>query len=287
LFQRPALAICLILAACARMAPCATVDTCAPYQTVTAGNYVVECDYWNMPKCPGTQCLSIDDQTGAFSVTQATYSCGYNVAAYPNILYGCAWNVCSPNCDLPAQISSLKCVNTSWSFVPTDTGAWDAAYDIWICPDHQCGSGGFNNGAEIMVWLDYRDVNGWQYDKGPVTIDGMTWELWVMDNNSPSKCQYVAYLAKTMTTSIKNLDLKGFFDDSQARGYIKPSWYLYAVEAGNEIHSGGIPFTSKSFSVSVNKPCGAKAVYTPLPTFTPTATVNATPEIIPTPPSNF
>lgn len=264
---------------------CGTVDACGPYQNVTAGNYVVECDYWNVPSCPGTQCLKIDDQTGAFTVVQGNYNCGYNVAAYPNILYGCAWNVCSPNCDLPAQISSLKCVNTSWSFVPTNTGAWDAAYDIWICPDNKCGSNGFPGGAEIMIWLDYFNTNGWKEDMGPVTIDGMNWEVWHMLNTSSSgNCQYVAYLAKTLTTSVKDLDLVGFFKDSQARGYIKPSWYLYAVEAGNEFHSGGIPFTSKSFSVTVNKACGAKTAITPLPTNTPTATPNSTPEEIPPPP---
>ncbi len=136
-----------------------------------------------------------------------------------------------------------------------------------------------------MIWLDYLDTHGWQYDKGPATIDGMNWEVWWWGvDDSGGKRNYIAYLAQTRTDSIKNLDLKKFLDDAQARGYIQPSWYLYAVEAGNEIASGGIPFTSKSFSVSVNKDCGAKMVMTPLATFTPTPTPDLTPEVIPPPP---
>jgi hypothetical protein len=157
-------------------------------------------------------------------------------------------------------------VNTSWSFVPTNPGTWDAAYDIWFCPDHNCGSSGFNGGTELMIWLDYRNINGWQYDMGPVTIEGMNWEVWYWDNNTGvNKYKYVAYLPKTLMTSVTNLDIKPFLNDSQSRGYIQPSWYLYAVQAGNEMHAEGVPFTSKSFSVSVNKDCGLNSVITRVP----------------------
>ncbi len=263
-----------------------TVNTCARYQAVTVGNYIVQTDYWNQGQCPGTQCVSIDDQTGSYTVTKGDYKCSndYTVAAYPSIMYGTAFGSTSPNSDLPAPLSALKCVNSSWSFQATDTGAWDVAYDIWLCPDNQCGPEGFKGGAEIMIWLDYRNTNGWQTDMGPATVNGMNWEVWRWDvDEGGGQRNYVAYLAKTFTTSIKDFDLKKFLDDSRGRGYIKPSWYLYAVEAGIELHSGGIPFTSKNFSVSVNKDCGAKPVFTPLPV-KPTPTPNLTPEVIPPPP---
>ena len=269
-----------------RQASSETINTCAPYQSVTIGSYIVQTDYWHKDLCPGTQYMSIDDQTGAFTVTKDTYNCGYNVAAYPDILYGCAFGSCSPHSDLPAQISSLNCVNTNWSFQPTHTGTWDAAYDIWICPDNTCEPSGFNGGLELMIWLDYTPAGAWQYDMGPVTVDGMNWEVWQFDGGSGAdKHKYVAYLAKNKTTSIQNLDIKPFLNDCQVRGYVKPSWYLYAIEAGNEINSGGIPFTSKSFSVSVNKDCGTNPVYTPLPTPVPTASPTPDTRPIPMPPN--
>lgn len=262
-----------------------TIETCEQYQGVTVGNYIVQTDYWNKGQCPGTQCVRIDDQTGSYTVIQATYDCGNSVAAYPSIMYGKAFGSQSPNCDLPAQVSSLKCVNTSWSFQPTYTGAWDAAYDIWLCPDNQCGPSGFKGGAEIMIWLDYHNAHGWQYDQGPATVNGMGWEVWHWDVDLGGGLRnYVAYLAKSPMDSVKNLDIKKFLDDSQRRGYIQPSWFLYAIEVGNEILQGGIPFTSKSFSVAVNKDCGAKTLITPGPTFTPTPTPDLTPVVIPPPP---
>ena len=271
----------------ASQASCETINTCAPFQSVTIGSYIVQTDYWQNNLCKGTQCLSIDDQTGAFTVTKGDYNCpdNFNVAAYPDILYGYAFGNRSPHSDLPAQISSLNCVNTNWSFQPTHTGHWDAAYDIWICPDNTCGPSGFNGGLELMIWLDYTG-NGWKYDMGPATVDGMPFEVWQYDSSyGADKHKYVAYLAKTKTDSVQNLDIKPFLDDCQLRGYLKPSWYLYAIEVGAEINSGCIPFTSKSFSVSVNKDCGAKPVYTPLPTASPTPSPTPDTTPIPMPPT--
>ena len=56
-----------------------------------------------------------------------------------------------------------------------------------------------------------------------------------------------------MVTSVTNLDLLSFFRDAEVRGYLQSSWYLYAVQAGDELRTGGTPFTSHSFSVLVNK----------------------------------
>lgn len=268
----------------ASQASCETINTCAPFQSVTIGSYIVQTDYWQNNLCKGTQCLSIDDQTGAFTVTKGDYNCpdNFNVAAYPDILYGYAFGNRSPHSDLPAQISSLNCVNTSWSFQPTHTGRWDAAYDIWICPDNTCGPNGFNGGLELMIMLNYTQTSGWQYDMGPATEDGMNWEVWQFDGiDAVGKHKCVSYWAKTKTDSVQNLDIKPFLDDCQLRGYLKPYWYLYAVEAGVEINSGCIPFTSKSFSVSMNKDCGAKPIYTPLPT--PAPTPPPTPDTTPIP----
>jgi hypothetical protein len=55
-----------------------------------------------------------------------------------------------------------------------------------------------------------------------------------------------------MVTTLTNFDLLAFFKDAMARGYLQSSWYLYAVQGGNEIRSGGLPYTNNSFSVLVN-----------------------------------
>jgi hypothetical protein len=55
-----------------------------------------------------------------------------------------------------------------------------------------------------------------------------------------------------MVTSVTDLDLNAFVRDAVTRGYAQDSWYLYAVQAGMEVRSGGMPFTSNSFSVTIN-----------------------------------
>jgi hypothetical protein len=260
------------------------IGACEPFKNVAVGPYVVQTDYWNNSQCPGVQCVNIDDQTGSFSVTESSSTCP-SVSSYPSIVYGKAWGVTSAQSDLPAALSSLQCVTSDWDFTPANTGSWDAAYDIWICPDNQCGSAsGFNGGAEVMIWLDYRNTNGWQYDAGPVTISGKTWELWWMDASSGNThWKYIAYLAKTPSTAVKNLAIGDFLNDSISRGYLKPNWFLYAVEAGNEMRAPGVPFTSHHFSVSVNKACGAKTTYVDT-TFAPTPTPGHYDDSVPSPP---
>lgn len=252
----------LCFLALAAFARAGEVETCDQYQAVTIGNYVVNQDYWNKDKCPGTQCMRINDKTGEFTVTKVTYDCGYSVGGYPNIMYGCNYGVCSPGCVLPKRLDALKSLTSSWAFEPSDTGKWDAAYDIWMCPDGNCGSGKSQAGAEVMIWLDYRNTNGWEFDKGPVTLCGKVWEVWYWDvKDSGGHRNYIAYLAKDRTDSVKDLDLLKFLNDAKDRGYIQPSWDLYAVFAGVEIDKDGVPFTSKSFSVSVDKDKGTKTTY--------------------------
>jgi len=249
---------CLCLA---RVCQGDTISTCVPFQNVKVGPYIVQTDFWNQAHCPGTQCVDIDDQTGAFTVTQNTPVCP-DVSSYPSVVYGRAWGLNTAQSALPALLNSLQSLASSWAFTPTYTGGWDAAYDIWVCPDNTCGSSGFNGGAEIMIWLDYYGTNGWKDDMGPVTLSGKTWEVWQTDmGGGANKWKYIAYLSQTPVTAVNNLDLNAFLKDGVARGYLQPDWFLYAVEAGNEMRKDGVPFTSHSFSVSVNQSGAAPCVY--------------------------
>lgn len=233
--------------------PPGVVTSCLLQDHVTVGSYVVETDYWNQTACPGTQCVAINDLTGAFTVTQAP-SCGSTVASYPNILYGSSFGTISPGAVLPRQVSALTSVTSSWSFSVSgaSTDAFDVAYDIWFCPTDTCGTAGFNGGAELMIWLNYPNTSN-PLTGGPVTLDGYSWEISSFAaGGTGDSWTYVAYMIQpTMVTSVTNLNLLAFFQNAVTMGYIDSSWYLYAVQAGIEVRTGGAPFTNTSFSVSV------------------------------------
>jgi hypothetical protein len=231
------------------------VTTCALQDNVNVGSYVVETDYWNSVACPGTQCVDINDVTGAFTVTEGP-SCGSTVAGYPNVLYGSSFGETSPGSVLPKQVSALTRVVSSWSFSTggASTDMFDVAYDIWFCPDDTCGASGFNGGTELMIWLNYPNTsNGGT--TGSVNLDGYSWQISTFAaGGTGNSWTYLAYQIQpsSMVTSVTNLNLLAFFKDAESKGYIKSSWYLYAVQAGIELRTGGIPFSSDSFSVSVN-----------------------------------
>jgi hypothetical protein len=66
------------------------------------------------------------------------------------------------------------------------------------------------------------------------------------------------YIAKPANvTSVKDLDLLAIIRDAEARGYVKSDWYVYGVQAGFEVRTGGVPFTSNSFSLTVNDVTGS------------------------------
>ena len=247
------------------------VNTCAQYDTVAVeGRYNVQTNYWNPGPCPGTQCLAINTNSGAFTVT-GNITCSSSVGSFPSIYYGCHYGNCSPGSNLPMQVSNLQCVTSSWNFTPTDTGSWNGAYDIFLS-----SNGGSTPGAELMVWLDYTDnALPAGSNMGTVNIDGMNFTLWY----GTTAQTYIAYLANPKTDSVANLNILDFIKDSVSRGYFSNSWYLLSIEAGIETRSEGLPFTSNSFTAWVNGgQCGgdpSSPTATPLPS-TPTPTPPAT-----------
>ncbi len=209
--------------------------------------YVVQNDMWN-PSPGGTQCLSVDNGTGAYTVTtQTNKSTGGAPASYPFIYRGCHWGYCTNSNPMPMQVSAISSATSSWS-ITTAAGVWNASYDIWfnttpttsVAPD----------GTELMIWLNSQgqvQPSGAVVARG-VNIGGATYDVW-FSQDSGSK--YVAYRKTSVTTSLSP-DIKAFTDDAVSRGYIQPSWYLIAVEAGFEIWNGGMGMRTNSFSVSVN-----------------------------------
>jgi hypothetical protein len=130
---------------------------------------------------------------------------------------------------------------------------------MWFCPDNNCAASGFPGGLELMVWLDYKNARGFKDHRGTVKLGGYDWDVWEADpgilaaGSAIESWTYMDYIIKgQMVTSVTNLDLKAIIQDAVNRGYAQNSWYLYGIQAGAELRVGGIPFTSNSFSVSIN-----------------------------------
>lgn len=248
-----------------------TFESCEQYAGRTVGSYYIQSNYWNQDNCPGTQCIAINTSTGAFSVTEGGAPClgKETVSSFPYVLYGCSYGNCSPGTVFPMQVSQVSSLTSSWSFesgATSTSDGYNVALELWFCPDKTCGADGFPNGFELMLWLDYRNAHGWKDHLGTTNLAGYTWDLWLGQMAAGGKTEgwgYTNYIIQPNTVqSVSNLDLNAFIKDALARGFIQSSWYLYGIQAGIEVRKGGLPFNSKSFSVTVN---GVTPSYAPLP----------------------
>ena len=251
--------------------PDISTTSCEDYATVSVGSYVVQSNYWNKATCPGTQCIQINNVTGAYAITQSAPPCGDKVSSYPNVLYGCAYGNCSPATMLPMPITALSKVTSSWDWAvgggPADS--WNVAYELWFCPDNNCGSTGFPNGLELMIWLDYKSARGFKDHVGTSKLSGHDWDVWeappgiLAAGSQIESWTYMDYIIKgTTVSSVTELDLNAFIQDAVNRGYAQSSWYLYSIQAGMEVRTGGMPFISNKFLVSIN---GVTPTHAPLP----------------------
>ncbi len=134
-------------------------------------------------------------------------------------------------------------VTTSYD-TTTSSGQWDDSYDIWFNSARSTDDN--QSGLEMMIWLGHTGVQPKGSVVAPdVSIDGSTWNVWYGSGT-------VSYVATTSTTSVNDLDLGPFADDSVSRGYMTSLCYLIDVEAGFEVWQGGAGLTANSFSLTVN-----------------------------------
>jgi glycosyl hydrolase family 12 len=222
------------------------VTNCDQFGTtdVNGKEYVVQNNEWNSNQ---TQCVDVSGTS--FTVTRANFALPTNgpPATYPAIFKGCHWGNCTRSSGMPVQVASLPAVTSDWTVTVPPTGsAFNVSYDLWF--NRASTAEGQPDGTELMIWLDYG--GGAQPAGsivGTVSLGGATWNVW----RATMGWTYVAYQRQTVTTSVKDLDLRAFVADSVARGFIDKSWYLIDIEAGFEIWRGGQGFATNSFRAAV------------------------------------
>lgn len=211
---------------------------------VLGGEYRVCNNVWGSGPGVGEQVLGVDPSSTYFKVIRTTHR-SQGVAAYPFIYKGCHWGHCTKGSVLPLQVDRLKSAESSWAIeIGNAEGTWNAAYDLWFSIR---GASEPTGGAELMIWINY---GGGARPAGvktaTVVLNDAAWDVYFakMDWN------YVAYFRVEPIDRVE-LNLKEFINDAVQRGYVNPSWYLDAVEAGFEIWSYGQGLTTLYFTVRV------------------------------------
>ena len=238
-------------------------NSSATYIGVDTNNYNVQNNAFNL-NSGAQQCITVDTSSTSWSVTSsASVPTNGAPSGYPSIYAGCHWGTCSPNQQgMPIKLSSITSAMSAWNVTPAPNGNWDNAYDIWTNANSTTTNN--SSGMEIMIWINHM---GSIQPAGTLTvsnisINGMTWNLWV---NGGANTGTKSYVATSGVTSV-NFDLNNFFKDLENRGYLSTSDFLIDVEAGTEIWTAGSGFATNSFSVSINGNGGGGGGVPPAPT---------------------
>lgn len=154
--------------------------------------------------------------------------------AYPSILLGCAYTLCSENSPLPEQLSGIGSTDSGITYTYPTSGIWDASDGIGLNPTPI--TNGVNK-REIMIWFNHLGpIQPVGHMVGDEVIDGKDFTVWEGSNGQNNGTSFVA---DTPITSWNNFDLLNFIDDVETQGNVNNSWYLTSIQAGFEPWSGG------------------------------------------------
>lgn len=262
-------AAALVLAAAsmltgAPVASAAPVTDCTQWGTteLRGGEYLYQQNEWNSE---AEQCVSVDPDTGAWSVTKSSFNLPTNgaPATYPSSYKGCHWGACTTDSGLPLRVDELGSVTTDWSTTQVGSGAYNVSMDIWFnsapVTDDQ------PDGTEVMIWMNHRGgVQPIGSRTATVQLDGRNWDVWTGPGASGWKV--ISYVLQGGATELADFDVKGLIDDGVGRGSINPAHYLIDAEAGFEIWQGGQGLGMNGFSFEASTESGGGGTDTLAPT---------------------
>ena len=193
------------------------------------------------------ECIKILRPGAGFAVVRSqAHSHRPDNDAFPEVIYGCAWGLCTKNSLLPRQVYRFKSLITSWGASWRGApGKFNAAYDIWF--GHRHTIHGHALGAEMMIWIGTRQfapLVGFQI----YVIDGIRWwyarhracGTWQIGEGLHHGCwNYILFFRVRPSTHAIHLNLVPFFQVAERQRQLAWWWFLKSIDVGFEIWRGG------------------------------------------------
>jgi hypothetical protein len=193
-----------------------------------------------------SECISV--RPSGFKIIRART--GWEWGAFPDVFLGCEYNVCSRT-PLPQRPIADYTNLTMTLYTRFDAVAGDDTTDWWFDRARPGRSRSHPNGAEIMVWLAWREVpmrGGYV-----VRLDHQYWyiEHW----RAYADHTYWQYIQMRWLGSHPNpslrLNMLPFLRYFERRGWLRPSWYPSSLDAGFEVIHGGVGNRIIKYAVSI------------------------------------
>lgn len=219
----------------------ATWSSSAQWGSWSNGGYTLYNDIWGSGAGPQTIWANSYSQWGVW----ANHPNTGGIKSYPN----CTKYV-------GKKLSATTTCKTSFNATTPSGGAWESTYDIW-------DSG---NANEIMLWMNWTGTTSgggnvkpisynWSSAGNPipvytnVTVGGHTWTVFRGNNGNNNVYSFL----RTSKTNSGTIDVKAILNWIKGKGWIGDIT-IGNVQFGYEItsSSGGLNFTTNSFSVTAN-----------------------------------
>jgi hypothetical protein len=170
--------------------------------------------------------------------------------AFPEVIYGCAWGLCSKHSLLPKRIYRIKYLVTSWGATwRRQNGKFNVAYDIWFGHLHTIH--GHALGAEMMIWLGTKHF-GTPYGAPIYRIDGVRWYYARHVACDIYGCwNYILFRRVVPATHAYHIGLMPFIHVAERLRQLAWWWYLKSVDVGFEIWTRGKGLAVHSYSVKI------------------------------------
>ena len=213
--------------------------------------YQIRNPYW---RGRGKSCIRSVDGPG-FRVTGTPQPDPYGrVVAFPDILRGCIWHICTPNSNIPIRVSAIGRAETTWHTTAHASGTWNVAYDIWFGKHRM--TQGHADGAELMIFLREHGACCFLHDAQRLRVG--KYQYWLMHWNAYDpdfgvSWNYIQFRRVVPTSRVNGLRLQLFIRRCERLGLIRPSWWMENVEAGFEVWSGGRGLATTRFGVTVTR----------------------------------
>jgi hypothetical protein len=219
----PAVAALTALVLTATAAQAATWSSTDKWGTWSNGGYTITNDVWGSGAGPQSIWANSYSNWGVWSNQPNTGG----VKSYPH-----------SGRTIGRTLSSLGSVTSSFNVSVPGAGAYETAYDIWAN----------NNAYEIMLWMNKTGAVGPIGSlQTTVSVGGHTWDVYKGSNGSNAVFSFLRH----GNTSSGSVDVKAVLNWIRSQGWFGDVT-LGDVQFGFEITSasGGLNFTSNSFSVS-------------------------------------
>ena len=221
---------------------------CDPWAQEPYGDYLIENNVWGQGTISEfSQCIFTTNDS-SFGWTWDWPDAGYNVKAYPEIIFGKKpWSANSTTNELPLKIGNVETFEVNFDLNIEASGNYNLAFEFWITEDSISNQDHIT--TEVMIWTANSLLQPAGEQISVFFSDGYYYDLYKAEFDD---WIYYAFVSQT-DQQAGTLHVHNFINYMLATGHLNPNKYMASFELGNEIVNGSGQTNIQQYSISVNE----------------------------------